>query len=160
MMARACACSRSALIGDVFCGPRRPTARCRFPPRSWVICSTGSRDTPHRNDDHPDASEIVVIDPAHPLYGRHFRLVTVEPASCPGGMARVDYRFGLTLRLPLPATSLWPWSEPPVPKAKLSTDAIQDLIVVAGESEGACPSNLKTSGPPCRRRSAGRSHKT
>ena len=120
----------------------------------------GSRDTPRRNNDCPDAAEIVVIDPAHPLYGRRFRLVSMEPAPCPGGMVRVEYRFGLTLRLPLLATSLGPCGAQPVPKAKFSTDAIEDLIVVAGESEGACPSNLKTSGPPCRRRSVGRAHKT
>jgi hypothetical protein len=140
----------------------RPWSDARFAGDCASRCppTTGPRDTPDRNGDCPDAAEIVVIDPVHPLYGRRFRLVTVEPAPCPGGMARVDYRFGLTLRLPLTATNLWSWSEPPLPKAKLSTDAIQDLIVVAGESEGACPSNLKTSGPPSRRRSAGRLPKT
>jgi hypothetical protein len=112
------------------------------------------------NDDCPDAAEVVVIDPAHPLYGRRFRLISVEPAPWPGGVVRVEYRFGLTLRLALPATSLRPCGQRFMPTAKLSMEAIQDLLVVAGESEGACPSTLKVSGPPCRRRSAGRSSKT
>lgn len=42
---------------------------------------------------------------------------------------------------------------------KLSLEALQDLIALAEESGGTCPSNLERSGAVCRNRSGRRSQK-
>ena len=42
---------------------------------------------------------------------------------------------------------------------KLNLEALQDLIALTEESEGACPSNLERSGAVCRKRSGTRSPK-
>jgi hypothetical protein len=102
----------------------------------------------------------VVVDPAHPLYRRRFRLIGVVRAGCSDGVARVEYRFGLMLLLPLPATSLWSGDALRTPLTKLTGDAIEELLTLAEGSEASCPSNLETSGTPCRRRFAGRSQTT
>jgi len=45
-----------------------------------------------------------VTDPAHPLYGRQFEIVSA--ARNPDGHVFVRYRDGIVLRLPRAATSL------------------------------------------------------
>ena len=75
------------------------------------------------------------------------------------GYVWVEYRPGILLMLPIPATSLRP-SPPRTTLTKLSLEALEDLVATAGESEGACPSNPARSGGPCRRAGAGRSSTT
>jgi hypothetical protein len=96
--------------------------------------------------------EIEVVDPRHPLYGRRYRLIsigkeTTTRGACKEPFARVHYRFGLTLLVPLAAPT------------KLSLDALQELVALAEESGGTCPSNLERSGAVCRKRSGKRSQK-
>ena len=105
-----------------------------------------------------------VVDPRHPLYGRRYRLIsigkeTTTRGACRDSFARVHYRFGLTLLLPLGVTNLERNGLPRAALTKLSLDALQDLIALAEESGGACPSNLKRFGAACRKRSGRRSPK-
>jgi hypothetical protein len=93
--------------------------------------------------------EIEVTDPAHPLHGRRFPLVSITGAPRSPGFVRVRYRPGILLMLPIPATSLRLAASRGIP-TKLCLEALEDLVAVAGESEGACPSGLMTSGGPCR----------
>src|SRR5713101_3155185 len=107
--------------------------------------------------------EIEVVDPRHPLYGRRYRLIsigkeTTARGACKELFARVHYRFGLTLLLPLGVTNPRNGLLRAAP-TKLNLDALQDLIAVAEESGGACPSNLERSGAVCRKRSGRRSPK-
>ena len=75
------------------------------------------------------------------------------------GYVWVEYRPGILLMLPIPATSLRP-SPPRAIPTKLCLEALEDLVATAGESEGACPSSPATSGEPCRQVGTGRSSTT
>jgi hypothetical protein len=100
---------------------------------------------------------IEVLDTAHPLYGRRFRLVCIARGTCADSCARVEWRFGLTLLLPLEVTNLGLRKAQRTMRTMLSIEALEELVAVAEGSEGACPSSPATSGAICRRRSAGRS---
>jgi hypothetical protein len=105
-----------------------------------------------------------VVDPRHPLYGQRYRLIsigkeTTTRGACKESFARVHYRFGLTLLLPLGVTNLERKGFWRAATTKLSLEALQDLIALTEESEGACPSNLERSGAVCRKGSGRRSPK-
>ena len=72
------------------------------------------------------------------------------------GHVWVEYRPGILLMLPIPATSLRPAGPRAIP-TKLCLEALEDLVATAGESEGPCPSSPARSSGPCRRAGAGRS---
>ena len=97
------------------------------------------------------------MDAAHPLSGKRFRLVSIERSTCPESCARVEWRFGLTLLLPLHVTNLGPRRERPTTQTRLSIEALEELVATAEGSEGTCPSSLGTSGAICRPQSAVRS---
>ena len=123
-----------------------------------------SGDTHKSDDDVANSEEVEVVDPRHPLYGRRYRLIsigkeTTTRGACKELFARVHYRFGLTLLLPLGATNLERNGLLCAAPTKLSLDALQDLIALAEESGGTCPSNLERSGAVCRKRSGRRSQK-
>ena len=63
--------------------------------------------------------QITVTDPAHPLYGRVFSLVSLPSAPGPGSCAQVAYRGDIVLRIPVEATSLRP-AAPGMPASKLA----------------------------------------
>lgn len=100
-----------------------------------------------------------MVDPTHPLFGRRFRLLSVTASLQSGGFARVEYRPGIPLMLPLPATSLGPPPRRARP-TKLTPEALAELVALAGESEETCPSSPEMSGQACRRPCAGRSRRT
>lgn len=77
--------------------------------------------------------------------------------SCAAPMVRVEWRFGLTLLLPLSVTDIGVFEEPRTMRTKLSVEALENLVAVAEASEGACLSSLETSGAHYRPRSAARS---
>lgn len=81
----------------------------------------------------------------HPLFGRRFSLISVETVTCGESLVRVNYRFGLTLLLPIGVTDLEPAVFSRVLRAKLRVEAVKDLIALAEGSEGACLSSLKKS---------------
>ena len=97
------------------------------------------------------------MDAAHPLNGKRFRLISIERSTCPESCARVEWRFGLTLLLPLHVTNLGPRRERPTTQTRLSIEALEELVATAEGSEGTCPSSLGTSGAICRPQSAVRS---
>ncbi|WP_210161260.1 hypothetical protein, partial [Bradyrhizobium sp. ORS 285] len=122
------------------------------------------KDTHRSHDDVAVCDEVEVVDPRHPLYGRRYRLISVGKEStkrgaCKEPFARVHYRFGLTLLLPLGVTNLERNTLSRAAPTKLDLGALQDLIALAEESEGTCPSNLDRSGEAYRKRSGKRSRK-
>ncbi len=144
----------------------RREADARSAPAGANRCprSRASGDIHKSHDDVADCAEIEVVDPRHPLYGRRYRLIsigkeTTTRGACKESFARVHYRFGLTLLLPLGVTNLGRNGLPRAAPTKLSLDALQDLIALAEESGGTCPSNLEGSGAVCRKRSGKRSQK-
>lgn len=85
-----------------------------------------------------------MTDRAHPLFGRRFRIVSVATSPHACGHVFVAYRDRMQLMIPIPATSLQPVR--PDVATKLTLEAIQELVALAGESEDACPSNHAMSG--------------
>src|SRR5215213_3093205 len=128
-------------------------ARPEWPPACRDAASTTAdgpaitqRGAPGAEGDLALPAEVEVTDPAHPLHGRRFRLLSASRTVQTAGHAWVEYRPGALLMLPIPA--------------KLCLEALEDLVATAGESEGACPSSPATSGEPCRPASAGKSSRT
>ncbi len=104
--------------------------------------------------------EVEVVDPAHPLFGRRFRLLSACGPAHPAARLRVAYGAALSLTLPTAATDLAPRPPGAGTPCKLSVEALRDLLTVAGEAVAPCQSSPASSGPAYRRGSAGRSPKT
>ena len=136
--------------------PRSAAARCVADFSSRSLPARGFRDAPGADDDVASA-EVEVVDAAHPLSGKRFRLISIERSTCPESCARVEWRFGLTLLLPLHVTNLGPRRERPTTQTRLSIEALEELVATAEGSEGKCPSSLGTSGTICRPKFAVRS---
>ena len=81
---------------------------------------------------------ITVTDPAHPLFGRAFVLVSLASAPGPGSCALVAYHGDIMLKIPIEATSLRP-AAPSMPASKLTLHAIQELVRLAARGEPADP---------------------
>ena len=101
--------------------------------------------------DETSDSEIEVIDPRHPLFGRRFLLVSRTSSPHGPGHAFVAYREGMLLCIPLACTTLAPSRSPVC--TKLTFDAVKELLSVAEDCEALCPRLPPLSGsacpPPC-----------
>jgi hypothetical protein len=99
------------------------------------------------------------MDPTHPLFGRRFRLISAG-SSGRENFVRVEYQFGLDLRIPHEVTNLY--LQKPVNNlhSKISLNALKDLVAMIDDREGAWRSSLKTSGAACQQRCATTSPKT
>src|SRR3954465_12389691 len=90
--------------------------------------------------------QVTVTDPAPPLHGRVFSLVSLPSAPGPGSCAQVAYRGDIVLKIPVEATSLRP-AAPGMPASKLTLHAIRELVRVAARGEPADPGAPDRSGP-------------
>src|SRR5215471_18048477 len=145
------------MIHNAAISPPLAGARCVVAGANRCLPAKGFKNTPRAEADLPIPTDIRVVDPTHPLYGRRFQLVSVIRGTCSDSRVRVKWRFGLTLLLPLEVTNLVPRNEQRTTPTKLSIEAMEELVAVAEGSEGGCPSSLGRSGAICRQRSAGRS---
>ena len=138
----------------------RAAARQKCVVRNRDFGTTRHNDTPDTDGDGALPVEVEVTDPTHPLFGRRFLVIAVTRTLQSGSYARVDYRPGNPLVLPLGVTSLPPGPADGRARTKLTPEALAELVAVAGESEAACPSNPETCGPACGQRCADRSPET
>ena len=114
-------------------------------------------NTPFNNPS--ESEEIEVVDPAHPLFGRKFRLLSRHPASPAGAdFVLVAYRDTMQLKLAVPATSL-AFAPLFAARTKFTTEAIEELLSLVKECESSCCESPKTCGGSSRKRSARRSPK-
>src|SRR3954466_3086260 len=91
---------------------------------SWATATTiPPLDTPIRPQ-NARFEQITITDPAHPLYGRTFPLVSVSGSQHGTGHAYVDDHGRAGERIPIRATSLRP-AVPDLPTSKLSLEAIR-----------------------------------
>ncbi len=90
--------------------------------------------------------QILVTDPAHPLYGRAFVLVSLASAPGPGSCAQIAYRGDVMLKIPIEATSLRP-AVPSMPSSKLTLHAIKELVRLAARDERTDPGEPDHTGP-------------
>jgi hypothetical protein len=107
----------------------------------------------YRPDSDCDAAVIIqVTDPAQPLYGRQFELIST--AHDPQGHVLVRYRDGIMLRLPRAATSLLNLGHD-APCDRLCRSAVQELLCLVKEYE-SCPKVKKSPQvPKCPRAKSG-----
>ena len=79
-----------------------------------------------------------MTDPAHPLFGRRFKVLGVCRDSTAASHVMVHYRDGIVLRIPLKATSLAALSCDG-PRCKLSLTSIQEVMSLVKECEPCQP---------------------
>ena len=79
-------------------------------------------------------TEIEVTDPAHPLFGRRFTLLSVSSSPQSSGNVFVAYREYMILRIPRLATNLAPVRS--AGPTKLTLSALTELISLAEHCEG------------------------
>jgi hypothetical protein len=92
-------------------------------------------------------TEVEVTDPAHPLFGRRFALLSVSTSLQGSGHVLVAYRDYMRLRIPRLATNLAPAQ--PIGSTKLTLPAVTELIALAEQCEGLCHTDPLTSGRAC-----------
>jgi hypothetical protein len=150
-----------AAAGSLSASPT--VGQSRAAERSYASPSTEQLDTPFDTtslQDQPSPPhEIEVIDPAHPLCGRRFPLVSIHSTLHSTGYVLARYRQDILLRIPLPATDL----SPPHLRTdlKLTSHALAELIRLAEQWEVlACQTDRKTSGAHSPRNSRRKSSRT
>ncbi len=86
-----------------------------------------------------------MTDPAHPLFGRRFRVLSLSHRPQSPGHVVVAYREGMRLRLPVPATNLAP-DNTPRPRTKFTRAALLALLALVKECAGSCLDHPSASG--------------
>ena len=118
--------------------------------------TTHKLNTPLNNPDSQALPEIEITDPTHPLFGRRFPVITRPNFPLRPDLVVVAYRPSMFLRIPVAVTSLI--ASPPVVRTKLTLAAVREVVELATQCEGLCPSNPTISGgnsrSHCKRRSA------
>jgi hypothetical protein len=86
---------------------------------------------------------VTVIDPAHPLCGRTFPVVSVSRQPRDIGYVVVAYRDAIRLRLPVPATDL---SSPTTrtPPTKWTPAAVREFLALVAEVSPPCPNRRRS----------------
>jgi hypothetical protein len=91
------------------------------------------RNIPSRESDESSDTEVAVLDPAHPLFGRTFRVIrSVQRGGNFPLSYEVEYRDGISLLVPVAAT------EPQIStenRTKLSVEALHDLTSLVEQLE-------------------------
>jgi len=143
---------------------RQPGYHCAVLFQSGVICACRSHadsdgiladrgefyrtipqlNAPFNNPIEEPLHEIEVSDPAHPLFGRRFTLISQAKPRHGSGHAMVVYREYMRLRIPLSAISVQPHQLDS--KTKLTLDSVTELVTLIKQWEVLCPSSLKNSG--------------
>jgi hypothetical protein len=87
---------------------------------------------------------IEVTDPTHPLFGRHFQIISrTRPLHSPGHVF-VRYREKMVLHIPVTATNLTLSRE--TIRIKLTSQAIEEFISLVNQCEVLCQSTPQASG--------------
>jgi hypothetical protein len=109
------------------------------------MCETTTQlDTPFQNPESEEVTTIEITDPAHPLFGRRFEVLSISaPLNSPGHVF-VRYHEKMALRIPIIATNLA--ATRGLIRTKLTSQAIEQFISLAHQCEVLCQPNHKTSG--------------
>src|SRR5205814_6416212 len=102
-------------------------------------------NAPFQNPASVPPDEIEVTDPAHPLFGRRFTVLSISRQLQSPGYVLVAYHDAIQLRLPVPATNLAS-SQIPRLRTKWTAAAIQELLALFQEDRPPCRSRRKQSG--------------
>jgi hypothetical protein len=107
--------------------------------------STQQHDARFNNPSDPAPDEIEVTDPAHPLFGRRFTVVSVSHPPQRPGHVLVAYRDFMRLRIPVQATSLATDTGSRL-RTQFTRAAFLDLLALLKECEAPCPAHPESSG--------------
>ena len=110
------------------------------------LCQTNPQlNTPLKNPEQEELTEIEITDPKHPLFGRRFSL---QPISTRPRVSAehvfVSYGAFMVLRIPIAATNLA--VSRPTSATKLTFEAVTELISLAEQWEVLCLSKQAASG--------------
>jgi len=123
-----------------FYPPHNPQGSCSL--ELSGACSgytTHQLNTPLNNSERTvPAEEIEVTDPSHPLFGRHFEILSVHDSPGLVGHVFVSYRGHMPLRIELQATNLAPSPQPSLPATKLTSQALTELAQLTRELAERC----------------------
>ena len=86
-----------------------------------------------------------MTDPAHPLYGRRFSVLSISHPPQRPGHVLVAYRGFMRLRLPVPATSLTADNRRRS-RTTFTRAALVELLALTKEYEGLCTDQPSASG--------------
>ena len=111
--------------------------------------------SPFNDRDGQVPDEIEVTDPFHPLFGRRFRVHSVDDSNASTARVFVVYRDDIRLLILRRSTNL-SLLEPVGPRSKLSADAVSEFLALVREYE-LCPPRPGKSGSASPRRSNKRS---
>ena len=84
------------------------------------------------------AEEVEVTDPAHPLFGRRFEILSVHDSPGLVGHVLVSYRSHMHIRIELRFTNLAPSPPPAPPATKLTSQAVTELARLMRELDERC----------------------
>lgn len=107
--------------------------------------STQQGNAPFQNPTSGPPDEIEVTDPAHPLFGRRFPVLSVSRQPGSPGYVLVAYGDTMRLRIPVPATNLATGQIPRV-RTKCTAAAIRELLFLFQEVRPPCRSRRTQSG--------------
>lgn len=111
--------------------------------------TTNALNTQFQNPDGDEATTIEVTDPAHPLYGRRFQIISItHPLNSPGHVY-ARYRKKMVLHIPITATDLALTRS--IVRTKLTSQAVEEFILLANQCEVLCQPSPKISGEKCLR---------
>lgn len=83
--------------------------------------------------------EVEVTDPAHPLFGRRFAVLSVSRQTRDSALVFVAYRDTMRLRIPVSSTSLASCQVRPL-RTKWTREAVQELLSLVTEGNTSCRS--------------------
>jgi hypothetical protein len=107
-------------------------------------------NTPFNYPNIEETTEVEIIDPTHPLFGRRFRLLSVSTPLHNSSTVTVSYNGYMSLRIPLLSTNIV--IVRPMQRTKLTPESLNEFISTVGQWEGnICYMNQKESGEECPR---------
>ncbi len=98
-------------------------------------------NTPINN---PNKSEVEVVDPTHPLFGRKFQILSANKHERAGSHVLVSFCDGITLKIPIASTDLVEYQQ--VQCSILTLSSVNELISIINECEELCHVIQKKSG--------------
>jgi len=107
--------------------------------------TTQQHDAPFQNPPQFDPELIEVTDPAHPLHGRRFQVVSISHPPHHPGHVIVAYRDCLRLRIPVQATERNP-DNATRSRTKFTRDALLEFLTLLKECPTACADLHRPSG--------------
>ena len=100
--------------------------------------------------------KITIIDPAHPLYGKSFKVIKIHISKLKQSVVIVEYKRGIPLKISLECTNLRTYNNEKS-DTKLNNTAITELVELAKACLKKIKDGRKISGKNCPKKSGKKS---